>query len=80
MPQQTATDIVLGILKCYRAADHCFVNALLIDDKAKRIEAGLKCMTDRDICLAKVATTKIARSTEDQRDIARLKAALRHVR
>ena len=73
MPQQSPADIVIGILGCYRNADHCLVNALLIDDHDKRLKEGLKCLTDRDICLRKIETSTLRRRNPD---IARLKAQI----
>jgi hypothetical protein len=76
MAEKSPADVILGILKCYQDADHCLVNALLIDDRAKRIEAGLKCLTDRDICLHNTSKGTIPPNP----DIRVLKDQLRRVR
>ncbi|MFN2602556.1 MAG: hypothetical protein ABR582_07360 [Gemmatimonadaceae bacterium] len=75
MAEKSAVDIILEILNCYQQADHCLVNALTIDDHNQRMEAGLKCLTDRSVCLAKTGA-RIVPTKGEERDIERLKAAI----
>jgi len=72
MPQ-SAYDIVSGILECYKGEEHCFVDALLIDDRNKRLEAGLKCLVGKDVCIEKVKKKSKSPSRETQQLIRKLK-------
>jgi hypothetical protein len=52
MPQ-AATSLGSAVKSCDDARTHCFVAAIMIDDKNKRIDAALKCLSDHADCISK---------------------------
>jgi len=50
MPQP-ATSLCSAIIACDNALTSCLVDAILIDDHNKRIDAALKCMVDHTDCI-----------------------------
>jgi hypothetical protein len=65
MPQ-SAQDIVTGILNCYQTAQHCLVDAVLIEDKNQRIDAALKCLTANAECVSKIKGAREIQSEIDK--------------
>ena len=57
MPQ-AATSLGSAVNKCDRDLTSCLVDAILIDDHNKRLDAALRCMADHADCVTKAIKDK----------------------